>query len=328
MPDERSVLIPGDAAGAFSLITEPAGLRRWLAFTARADLRAGGAYRWTIVPGRSAYGRYIEVVPGERVVFTWGWEGRHGRPPGRSTVAITLAPAEGGTTVRLEHDGLTGELVAGHGDGWAHYLSRLAEASARGDAGPDDWAAVPADIDTVTCAEATLAIYQHVLRDVPADALTKPTPCPEYNVQQLADHLTSSITFFGGLAGADYPAGQASGAGQADLEGQLAGAAQVALEAWNARGTDGLVHLRGADTPADAALGIVSVELLVHAWDFGQALGRNVAAPDLLAGYVLELARTNITPDVRSRGSFADPAPAGPDVPVLDQLIAYTGRTG
>jgi uncharacterized protein (TIGR03086 family) len=324
----RSVLVPGGAADAFSLITEPAGLRRWLAIAARVDLRAGGAYRWTIVPGRSACGSYTEVVPGERVVFTWDWEGDPGPPLATPTAAITLAPAEGGTTVLLEHDGPIGGLVTGHGDVWAHYLSRLAEAGARGDAGPDDWAAAPRGIDTVKSAEAALAICQRVLRDVAATDLESPTPCTEYNVQQLADHLAGSIMFFGGLAGAEYPAEQVSRVERADLEGQVADAAQVALEAWNARGLDGLVRVRGADTPADVALGILSIELLVHAWDLGQALGRNVVVPDMLAEYVLELARTIITPDLRNRGSFGDPTPIAKDAQILDQLIAYSGRSG
>ena len=36
---------------AFALITEPERLRRWKTVSATVDLRAGGAYRFTVIPG-------------------------------------------------------------------------------------------------------------------------------------------------------------------------------------------------------------------------------------------------------------------------------------
>jgi uncharacterized protein (TIGR03086 family) len=77
---------------------------------------------------------------------------------------------------------------------------------------------------------------------------------------------------------------------------------------------------------AASALGILSVEFLVHAWAYAQATGQQVTVSDELAEHVLGVARAIITPAVRSGGSFADAVPTGPDAGVLDRLIAYTGR--
>jgi uncharacterized protein (TIGR03086 family) len=328
MPFEKSVLVPLGADETFALITQPDRLRRWKAVTARVDLRAGGDYRWTIIPGHSACGTFTEVEPGRRVVFTWGWEGDAALPPGASTVTITLEPAEGGTIVRLVHDGLTGEQAARHGEGWAHYLGRLVEAGARGDAGADEWAAVPRDADAIAAAEAALAVCQLVLRGVAEADHGRPTVCPEFSVAQLADHLIGSVTFVGSTAGAEFPPAAATA-----LEPRLAAAAQPALEAWNGRlnGLDGpvvnsTVKAGSGEMPAAAALGILSVELLVHAWDFAQATGQQVTVPEGLAAHVLDVAGQLITPEVRSGGSFADAVPASPGAGVMDRLIAFTGR--
>jgi len=97
MPYENSVFIPLDADEAFALVTRPDRLRRWQAVTARVDLRAGGEYRWTIVPGHTACGTFTEVEPGKRVVFTWGWEGSAELPPGEVVV-----PHDGGFSPALE----------------------------------------------------------------------------------------------------------------------------------------------------------------------------------------------------------------------------------
>jgi uncharacterized protein (TIGR03086 family) len=324
MPFEKSVLVPLSADETFTLITEPDRLRRWQVVTARVDLRAGGDYRWTIIPGHSVAGTFIEVEPGRRVVFSWGWEGSADLPPGASTVIITLEPAAGGTLVHLTHEGLTSEQEASHAAGWTHYLGRLLAAAA-GDAGPDEWAAKPAldppGLDPLSSAEATLAICQLVLRGVAEADYHKPTVCTEFDVTQLADHLIGSVTYFGAAAGAS--AEPVTG----PLETRVATAAQATLEAWHVRGLDGEVKVGPHEMPAGAALGILSIEFLVHAWDFARATGQQVVVSDEVAQHVLGVARQIITPQARGGGSFAGAVEAGPDAGLLDRLIAFTGRT-
>jgi uncharacterized protein (TIGR03086 family) len=321
MPFEKSVLVPLSADETFALITEPDRLRRWKAITARVDLRAGGSYRWTILPGHSACGTFTEVEPGRRVVFTWGWEGDGALPPGASTVTITLEPSAGGTIVRLVHDGLTDEQAARHADGWTHYLGRLVTAAAQGDAGPDEWAAAPRELDAIAAAEAALAACQLVLRGVTEADYSSATVCPQFSVTQLADHLIGNVTFLGSAAGAEFAPADASA-----LEARVAAAAQPALEAWNARGLEGTIKLGEGELPAATAPGILSIEFLVHAWDFAQATGQQVSVPDTLAAQVLDAAGRIITPEVRSGGNFADSIPASPGAAVIDRLIAFTGR--
>jgi uncharacterized protein (TIGR03086 family) len=320
MPHEHSVFIPLDTDETFALITRPDRLRRWQAITARVDLRAGGEYRWTIIPGHTARGTFTEIEPGRRVVFTWGWEGSDNLPPGASTVIVTLEPAPGGTTIRLVHDGLTDEQADAHAMGWTHYLGRLADAAADGDAGPDEWAA-PAELDPLTCAGQTLSVCQRVLRGMTEADRGRATACTEFTVAQLADHLTGSITAIGGGAGAAFPP-----ATPAPLEARVADAAQVALEAWDGRGPDGTVTIGDSDLPAAVALGILSIELLVHGWDFAQATGQRVAVPDSVTAYVLDAASAIITPEGRRRVGFDPERPADPDAGVLERLIAFTGR--
>ena len=83
-------------------------------------------------------GEFVEVVPKEKVVFTFGWEEKdHPIPPGSTTIEITLHPEGEKTRVRLVHRGLPADAVDDHGEGWAHYLERLALRRRGGDPGPD-----------------------------------------------------------------------------------------------------------------------------------------------------------------------------------------------
>ena len=63
------------------------------------------------------------------------------------------------------------------------------------------------------------------------------------------------------------------------------------------------------------------------AWDFAQVTGQRVVVPDEVTQHVLGVARQIIRPDVRAGDSFADPVEAGPDADILDQLVAFTGRS-
>ncbi|HLX51563.1 MAG TPA: TIGR03086 family metal-binding protein [Streptosporangiaceae bacterium] len=320
MPFEKSVFVPLDADETFALITRPDRLRRWQAITARVDLRAGGEYRWTIIPGHVARGTITEVEPGRRVVFTWGWEGSTDLPPGASTVIITLEPAPGGTTVRLVHEGLSEEQAASHAMGWEHYFGRLGKAVADGDAGPDEWAAAPGPIDAITSSALTLAACQRVLYRIGEADYGRATPCAEFTVAELAGHLIGSISGVGRRAGAAFPP-----SADGSLESRVADAAQIALEAWDIRGLDGTVTIRGGEMPAAFALAILSLEFLVHAWDFARATGQRATVPEAAAAYVLDMANKIITPESRA-GLFGDELAADIGAGALERLIAFTGR--
>lgn len=319
---EKTVLLPVSTDEAFALITQPDRLRRWKTVSARVDLRAGGQYRWTVVPGHVAAGTFIEIEPGRRIVFGWGWEGAPDLVPDASTVTITLEPAEGGTLVRLVHDGLTDEQVVTHLEGWNHFLARLERVASTGDAGPDEWGASPADLNQLTSADATLAVCQNVLRGIAEGDLDRPTPCSEFSIGQLVDHLIGSLVTLGGMTGAVV-----TPAATGTAESRVAYTAQQALEAWQRRGLEGTVKRGERDMPADLAAGILSLELLIHAWDFAVASGQEVTVSDEVSSYVLELAQQVISPQARDGGSFADAVEVGPDVDILNRLIAFAGRS-
>ncbi|MFD0521932.1 TIGR03086 family metal-binding protein [Paractinoplanes durhamensis] len=316
---EKTALLPVSADEAFALITEPDRLRRWLTVSARVDLRAGGEFRWTLTPMAVTVGSITEVEPGRRLVLSFGWE--DSPDPRMDTVIITIEPVDGGTLVRLVHDGIPADKGEGVFEGWTHFFERLERAAAGGDAGPDEWAAAPERLDQLTSANATLAVLQHVLRGIGEDDLGKSTPCSEFTVGRLETHLRGSLTSLTSLAGGTLgpvPAG--------DLESRIAEAARQAVETWMRRGLDGTVQAGSQELPATLAAGILSVEFLVHAWDFASATGQKVTVSDEVATYVLGLAEQIVTPGLRESAGFDPAIPISADAPALDRLVAFSGR--
>ena len=317
----KTAQLPVTPDEAFALITDPERLRRWQAVSAVVDLRAGGAWRWTVTPGHIASGTVREVEPGRRVVLGWGWEGGD-LPPDASTVTVTVEPAEGGSLVTLVHDGLTAEQAAMHAEGWHHYFERLERVAKTGDAGQDEWAWAPEDLTPLVAAEAALAVLQPVLRNLTTEDRPKQTPCDEFTCHQLVEHLFGSLTQLGAMAGADVVT-----PGQGSLENRISVMAEQVLTAWRSVDLDGTVPgPGGSELPASLAAGILSIELVLHGWDLAEASGQRLHISDELVTYVRGLAEA-VVPDGRERGAFAGEVAPAPDASAVDRLAAYAGRT-
>ena len=134
----RETHIPAPPAAVFALLTDPEKILRWMGTEAQFDPRPGGLYLLNVTGARFARGSFREVVPVHRLAYSFGWDDSEEVPPGSSLVEIDLIEQPDGTLLRLTHTGLPNtEQCAGHAEGWAHYLGRLAEVAAGRDPGPD-----------------------------------------------------------------------------------------------------------------------------------------------------------------------------------------------
>jgi uncharacterized protein YndB with AHSA1/START domain len=136
----RSIHIGAPPSLVYELLTRPALFIQWMAESADIDARPGGRIHWTHANGDSCSGHFVELVVDRRIVFTYGWERPDVEiPPGSTTVEIDLVPRADGTELRLVHRGLVGPMADAHGEGWAHYLGRLANRAEGRSPGLDPW---------------------------------------------------------------------------------------------------------------------------------------------------------------------------------------------
>lgn len=134
----REILIDARPETIWPYLVDPERHVEWMGSEATLDPRPGGEYRVMVQGKNPGAGEFVEVVPQERVVFTFGWDlPDHPIPAGSTTVEISLHPEGEKTLVRLAHRGLPDDAIGDHTGGWDHYLDRLATASTGGDAGPD-----------------------------------------------------------------------------------------------------------------------------------------------------------------------------------------------
>jgi uncharacterized protein YndB with AHSA1/START domain len=135
----REQHIPAPPAAVFALLTDPEKILRWMGTEAQLEPKPGGLYLVNVTGARFARGSFREVVPVHRLAYSFGWDDGGEVPPGSSLIEIDLIEEQpDGTLLRLTHSGLPNAAqCAGHAEGWAHYLGRLAEVAAGRDPGPD-----------------------------------------------------------------------------------------------------------------------------------------------------------------------------------------------
>jgi uncharacterized protein YndB with AHSA1/START domain len=139
-PLRHEVRIAAPPEVVFPYFTDPARMVSWMGIAALLDPRPDGTFRVETNGRDVALGRYLEVEPPRRVVFTWGFEGTDRLlAPGSTRVEVVLERDGDGTLLTLSHHDLSDEARQAHEEGWSHYLARL-HVAARGDPpGPDPW---------------------------------------------------------------------------------------------------------------------------------------------------------------------------------------------
>ena len=140
MPDlVKEIMIDATPETVFPFLTVAEKHIEWDGTEAELDPRPGGIYRVLVAGQYQAAGEYVEVVPNEKVVYTFGWE-QEGNPivPGSTRVEITLQAEGTKTRLRMVHSGLPDDqAVVDHSQGWGHYLERLSIVAAGGTVPPD-----------------------------------------------------------------------------------------------------------------------------------------------------------------------------------------------
>jgi uncharacterized protein YndB with AHSA1/START domain len=113
--------------------TDPAQIARWWGpeqaetLSAALDARVGGrfhiVFRTPDGEEHDVSGTYREVVPSERLVFTWMWRTM---PERQSLVTVTLKRDGDGTLLTLQHEQFFDEAARDrHRSGWTGTLDKL-----------------------------------------------------------------------------------------------------------------------------------------------------------------------------------------------------------
>jgi len=170
-----------------------------------------------------------------------------------------------------------------------------------------------------------------VVGGIGAERLHDPTPCSQWDVEQLRDHVLGWLATF--AAGFADPQGRAP---RADIEGYRAPeeAARAVrrdadLLARSIRGgaAERPLWLGENSMPGELALGMILWEYQVHGWDLARATAQPWSPPPAASEESLRFAPGMLTDTYQGEGKAFGPTVSVPDdAAPLDRLLGLSGR--
>jgi uncharacterized protein (TIGR03086 family) len=166
------------------------------------------------------------------------------------------------------------------------------------------------------------------LHTVTPEALPHPTPCRDWDLRTLLDHLNDSLMALN----------EAVGTGSVDLDAtvddsdpsidpvmRLRNLASQLLGAWANTDRHHTVSIAHHPLTAGIVTSTGAIEVAVHGWDVARACGWRRPIPPSLAEEMLDLAPLFVTGTDRPT-RFAAPVAVPPTAGPGDRLVAFLGR--
>lgn len=178
--------------------------------------------------------------------------------------------------------------------------------------------------------------YHHaaeIVAGVRPDQLEGPTPCPDYDVATLIDHLVGAGWRTVSLSRGEQPAdGEFPHVELAEAPGQLSKAGEEAAAAWSedSRLSATTTMPWGEEYTGRTLVDMYLAEMAAHAWDLATATGQRDRLDPELAEPALDAARAMLKPDYRNLMGEGNPFGSEVDPPAdaagWERFAAFMGR--
>jgi len=183
------------------------------------------------------------------------------------------------------------------------------------------------DENPVAWFDRAAAAAQAVVDGIRPDQLDLPTPCSEWSVRELLNHVVSGTALFRSLATGGGPIDRGADHLGADPAAAFRTGVASLREVFAADG--GLTRLVSSpfgEQPAAVLLEMRVNEMMLHGWDLATATGQPADLDPDVAAHCLESFRA-LRASGRGATMFADPTEAPARASLADLLAALAGRT-
>ena len=153
-----------------------------------------------------------------------------------------------------------------------------------------------------------------------AQSLDAATPCDDWNVRELLNHMLETQRYFAGSARGESVSPPASTPPTLLSDDPVQDFVRAQAEVLSAFGQEGVIEKTGP------SLGIASSDQLLHGWDLARATGQDTTMPEGLPEAAYSIIHGAFTEEQR-QGVFKPEVPVPDDATAQERLLAFTGRT-
>lgn len=182
------------------------------------------------------------------------------------------------------------------------------------------------DENPIALFDRAAAAAQTVISGVRPDQLDVPTPCADWSVRQLLNHVVSGTALFHSLATGGGPVDRTADHLGNDPAAAFRTTVASLREVFAADGgLTRMVNSPFGEQPAAVLLEMRINEMMLHGWDVATATGQPTDLDPDVAEHCLESFRA-LRASGRGATMFADPTEAPAGASAVEQLAALAGR--
>ena len=167
-----------------------------------------------------------------------------------------------------------------------------------------------------------------IVAGVKPDQYGLPTPCPDYDVGTLVNHVVGWVGLFAdGASQASPKTDPATYQVGPHPAAEFDASAQRLLAAFRDGAADRQIDLGNGPSPGSMILGMILMEYIGHGWDLARATNQPAPYSKRSIAAAKAAAISNLKPEYRGPDkSFGDIVGVADDAPALDELIGLLGR--
>ncbi len=185
-------------------------------------------------------------------------------------------------------------------------------------------------MDPLIRLRAGIAQAEEVVSQIDRTQYGLATPCPEWNVGQVINHMIGALVMFRDVAanGEADPGSFAEDQIGDDAVKSLLAAGEAALAGWGAEGKmDGMAKLPFGEFPAAFALQLPAMDMVVHSWDLSKGTGQHVNWNADLVAETRAFSEATFTSAEFRGNDFGPPVDVPDDANDISKLVGFLGRT-
>jgi uncharacterized protein (TIGR03086 family) len=180
-----------------------------------------------------------------------------------------------------------------------------------------------APVDNATLLRRALGQVDALVHAIPPEARHAPTPCPDFDVSSLLDHLVVIADRVTTAAAGDTVSPSSA---NSDAVSRWRATLERLTSDMDAGDPTSVVELPFGRMPLSAAYGVFVGEFTTHGWDLAVAIGRQDLLDEDLGVATLAMVMARIPAGPRDRTPFADVVAVSADAATYDRLAAWMGR--
>lgn len=168
-----------------------------------------------------------------------------------------------------------------------------------------------------------------IIGSVGHDQMGLPTPCTEYSVEALINHIVGWIQVFdAGCHGRTYEGDAATYRCGDDPASEFRTAADSILAGWRKYGFDRQVRtISRNEMPGEMVFNMTLMEYMAHGWDLATATGQPIPYTEQEAAETLLRAKATLPPEYQGENMpFGNIVPISDDALAIDRLVGFLGR--